>query len=51
METIVCLIRFFKSIDELNYEFELLEDYDKEYIYNLDADSFFDYEDDNLNYI
>jgi hypothetical protein len=51
METIVCLIKFFRSIEELNDDFDNLSEFDKGYIYDLNADSFFDYEDENSNYV
>lgn len=51
METIVCIIRFFRSIEELNDNFDNLSEADKGYIYDLDADSFFDYEDEDSHYV
>jgi hypothetical protein len=49
MKSGVYKIVFTKSAFELNDDYEYLSDVDKERIYDLDADSFFDYEDGCYN--
>jgi len=49
MKSGVYKIVFTKSAFELNDDYEYLSDMDKERIYDLDADSFFDYEDGCYN--
>jgi hypothetical protein len=49
MKSGVYKIVFTKSAFELNDDYEYLSDIDKERIYDLDADSFFDYEDGCYN--
>lgn len=41
-------IRYSKSSLELNEDYDCLSDYEKEAISELDADGFFDYEDNNI---
>jgi hypothetical protein len=41
-------IRYSKSSLELNEDYDNLSDYEKEQISELDAEGFFDYEDDNI---
>ena len=40
-------IKFTKSSFELNDDYDMLSDYEKEKVSDLDADSFFDYDEDN----
>jgi hypothetical protein len=44
-------IKFYKSTFELNVDYERLSDYEKDAISELNADSFFDYEDELDNYV
>jgi hypothetical protein len=41
-------LRYSKSSSELNEDYENLSDHEREYISELDAEGFFDYEDDNI---
>ena len=41
-------IRYSKSSLELNEDYDCLSDYEKEAISELDAEGFFDYEDNNI---
>ena len=41
-------LRYSKSSLELNEDYEHLSDHEKEYISELDAEGFFDYEEDNI---
>jgi hypothetical protein len=50
MESNVYKIQFFKSSHKLNEEYEKLSEYDKQKISELEADGFFDYDDDNERY-
>jgi hypothetical protein len=49
--TKVYKIKFSKSTLELNDDYERLSDYEKDAISELNADSFFDYEDELDNYV
>ena len=51
MNTYIYRIKFNKNSDELNYDYERLADYEKERISQLEADCFFDYDDDDGSYI
>lgn len=44
MNSCVYRVTFLKSTDELNDDYERLSDHEKEKVANLDAESFFDYE-------
>lgn len=50
MGTCVYKIQFYKSSYQLNDEYERLSEHEKERISELDAEGFFDYNDDNDNY-
>jgi hypothetical protein len=51
MNTSIYKVIFNKNSDELNYDYERLADYEKERISQLEADSFFDYDDDDGSYV
>ncbi len=51
MQTFVYKIKFDTNSIELNQEYDRLSEHEKESISNLDAESFFDYEDFNSRYI
>jgi hypothetical protein len=51
MLSCVYRINFGKSSFDLNDEYDRLSDYEKEKISELDAESFFDCDDDNENYV
>lgn len=50
MGSSVYKIQFFKSSYQLNEEYEKLSEHEKEKISELDAEGFFDYDDDNDRY-
>lgn len=51
MTTCVYRVEFSKSSIELNDDYEILSDHEKEWISQLDAESFFDYNNKDNNYI
>ena len=51
MTTCVYKIRYDQSSFQLNEEYDRLSDYEKEKISDLDADSFFDYQDHSDKYV
>lgn len=51
MNTYVYKIEFYKSSYDLADDYDRLSDYEKEYISTLDAESFFDLNDGNDNYV
>lgn len=51
MESFVYKIRYNQSSFQLNEEYDRLSEYEKEKIADLDAESFFDYQEHNDNYV
>lgn len=51
MTNCIYKIKFSKSTFDLNEDYERLSDYEKERVAELDAESYFDYEDDDDKYV
>lgn len=50
MKTILALLEFYRSAEDISYDYDSLLEEDKEKILNIDIESSFDYEDDYYNY-